>query len=336
VPAAWTDLPPPPPLAPRAPLREGEARPRVSVVMPTYRRAHLVGGTIRSLLGQTFADFELLVRDDGPGDDGTEEAVHAARSGDPRVKYHRNPKNLRMPGNLNAGIADSVGDYIAVCHDHDLYHPDFLDAYVKLLDRCPSALFAHTGIEMVDQEDKPLGQAFVGDFAELTKGADWLAFMLSAFTCPVCALTMVRREAHERHGLYDPAYGFIADVEMWMRLSRHGDVAFAARPLVRVRTREDGHEASVNPWPIYAITFAIHRRYTGALHHGPERLRREALLPLRADLHVLRELASRFRHRSPIGLGASVEPLRASAGPLSRALLPLVGPAESLVRMVRT
>jgi hypothetical protein len=189
---------------------------------------------------------------------------------------------------------------------------------------------------MVDQEDKPLGKALVGDFAELTKGRDWLEFMLSAFTCPVCALTMVRREAHERYGLYDPAYGFIADIEMWMRLSQHGDVAFAARPLVRVRTREDGHEVNLNPWPIYATTFAIHRRYVASLYRGPERLRREASLRIRADIQVFRELGSRLRHRAPMGLGASVGPLRESGGPLTRALLPLAGRVESLVRMVRT
>jgi len=330
--AAWTDLPPPPKLAPRA----AQGGPRVSVVMPTYKRAHLVGSTIRSILEQSFTDFELLVRDDGREGDGTEEAVLEAAGGDKRVKYHRNPKNLRMPGNLNAGIMESRGEFVAVCHDHNLYAPDFLSEYVKLLERHPSALFAHAGIQMVDQEDKPFGAPMIGAFAELTKGRAWLETMLGSFHCPVCALTMVRREAHERYGLYDPAYGFISDVEMWMRLSQHGDVAFAARPLIRVRNREDGHEAQVNPWPIYATTFAIHRRYIAEIFSGPERLRREISLRARADLQVFREIGSRVRHRSPIGLGASIEPLRASAGPISRALLPLVPKAELLVGGLKT
>ncbi len=328
---ASTDLPPPPVLRPRRPPADGETRPRVSIVMPTYKRARLVGETLHSLLAQSFRDFELLVRDDGPGDDGTEEAIRAAAAGDPRVKYHRNPKNLRMPANLNAGIADSVGELIAVCHDHDLYHPDFLADLVRLLDLHPSALFAHTGLEMVDQKGRPLGAVHVGPWPALTPGRVWQGTMLESFSCPVCALTLVRRDAHERHGLYDPTFGFIADVEMWMRLSEHGDVAYAARPLVRVRNREDGHDVDVNPWPIHALSFAIHRKYVPRHFHGPERLARQIALALRADKQVLHEVASRLRHGKPVGLGASLAPLRENAGPLSRVLLPLVGPLQSMI-----
>ena len=330
---ASTDMPPP--LAPRPQARDGEVRPRVSVVMPTYKRARLLGATLRSLLAQSFRDFELLVRDDGPGDDGTEEAVREAAAGDPRVRYHHNPKNLRMPANLNAGIEQSVGELIAVCHDHDLYHADFLAELVRLLDRHPRALFAHTGIEMVDQHDNPLGAVHVGPWPELTRGRVWQGVMLRSFSSPVCALTLVRREAHERYGLYDPTFGFIADVEMWLRLSEHGDVAYAARPLVRVRDREEGHDVDVNPWPIHAFSFAIHRKYVPRHFSGPMRLAKEAALALRADKQVLHEVASRLRHKKPIGLGASLGPLRASAGPLSRALLPLVGPLESLLQEKR-
>ena len=49
-------------------------RPRVSVVMPTYMRAHLLGGSIRTILNQSFEDFELLIRDDCSVD-ATEEVV---------------------------------------------------------------------------------------------------------------------------------------------------------------------------------------------------------------------------------------------------------------------
>jgi glycosyltransferase involved in cell wall biosynthesis len=335
VPVASTDLPEPPALAPRPAEAMGAARPRVSVVMPTFRRAHLIGGTIRSILDQTFTDFELLIRDDGRGDDGTEEAVRAAANGDPRVRYHRNATNLRMPMNLNAGIAESVGEFVAVCHDHDLYAPEFLADLVGLLDRHPTALFAHTGIEVVDQHDRPTGDRHIGAFAEITRGSDWLATMLASFHCPVCALTLVRREAHERFGLYNPAYGFIADVEMWMRLSDKGDVAYASKPLIRVRTREDGHEANENPWPLFAIVFAIHRRYVPRRYHGLSRVSAEARLRLRADLQVLREIAARVRRGKRPAIGAALEPLRASAGPLSRSILTILGPVESLLAEVK-
>src|SRR5947209_15553564 len=75
--------------------REGKG-PEVTIVMPTFRRANAIGESIESLLKGTWTDFELLVRDDGDGTDGTERAVFAAANGDPRVRYHRNHSNLRM------------------------------------------------------------------------------------------------------------------------------------------------------------------------------------------------------------------------------------------------
>lgn len=313
---------PPPPLPPRRGSEMGG--PRVSIVMPTYRRAHLIGLTIQSILDQSFRDFELLIRDDGREDDGTEQAVQKAAAGDPRVHYHRNPKNLGMPGNLNGGIEASTGEYIAVCHDHDLYAPHYIERLAALLDRRPSALFAHCGIEIVDQQGQPLGDRLVGPWAELTSGRAWLAVMLRSFHCPVCALTLVRRSAHERLGLYHPAYGFIADVEMWMRLSEAGDVAFVAEPLVRVRNREDDHAVTADSWPVIATTLAIHRRYLPRRYHGIDGLVGRLKLDARADLLVAREIASRLRRGRPLAFGKSAPRIRAFAGPAGKVLTALL------------
>ena len=58
--------------------------PMVSVVMPTYNRAHIIGDSIQSVLDQTFPDFELIIVDDGSSDD-TETVVGGFN--DPRMRY---------------------------------------------------------------------------------------------------------------------------------------------------------------------------------------------------------------------------------------------------------
>lgn len=272
--------------APRLAPRAAPGGPRVSVVMPTFRRPHQIGESIRTLLEGTWSDFELLVRDEGDGDDGTAEAVHAAAAGDPRVRYHRNPQRLGVAGNLNAGIAETGGELVAVCHDHDLYRPGYLAGLVEALDRHPTALYAHCAIDVIDQEGMQLS-TYSAPWAELTPGGDWLRYMLTRLDCPVCALSLVRREAHERFGLYDPGYGFITDVELWMRLAASGDVAYVRTPLIGVRTREPGHEASVDPLPNLRLAGAIHRRYLHAAHALPAAAARRA----RLELRLLRERA---------------------------------------------
>jgi GT2 family glycosyltransferase len=265
-------------------------------VMPTYRRAHQIGESIRSLLEGTFVDFELLVRDDGNGTDGTSQAVTEAAGGDVRVRYHRNCEPLHMPGNLNAGIQESCGEVIAVCHDHDLYKPNFLSTSLKTLDVHQSALFIHCAIDVVRQDGSYVC-SHVGDWSELTPGYSWLKVMLNTLHCPVCALTLVRREAHEKYGLYDPRYGFISDVEMWMRLSRHGDVAFVAAPLIQVRQREPDHAAKSNWATLLRTTAAIHRRYLPHAYGGGMCVYQRLRLESRVSRQMLIGAASQAKHR---------------------------------------
>ncbi len=78
--------------------------PTVSIVLPTYNRAYCIGRTIDSVLAQGFADWELIVCDDCSSDDTTE-VVRGYWSADSRIRYHRNPQRLGLPGNRNSGIA---------------------------------------------------------------------------------------------------------------------------------------------------------------------------------------------------------------------------------------
>ena len=252
--------------------RGTELGPRVSIVMPTFRRSSQIGESIRSLLDGDYQDFELLVRDDGDGTDGTQAAVAAAAAGDNRVRYHRNAVNLGIARNLNAGILESRGEFISVCHDHDLYRVGFLKSMVAALDRHSSALYVHCASDLVMQDGTKFARPEIQDFSELTAGNEWLKFMLSTPHCPVCALTLVRRIAHERWGLYNPAYGFITDIDMWMRLSAHGDVAYVQEPHLLLRVREEGHPAIWNWAEITQNLFRIHVQHIPCAYGGWRRL----------------------------------------------------------------
>jgi glycosyltransferase involved in cell wall biosynthesis len=267
--------------------------------MPTYRRAEHIGGAIRSLLTGEWSDFELVVQDDGDGSDGTREAVDAASEGDPRVRYVRNQRNLGLPGNLNAAVASSTGKLIAMCHDHDLYRPSFLRRMVETIRRHPSALFVHCAIREITQTGE-VTRTHVGGWPELTNGHDWLRYMLSRLDCPVCALTVVRREAHEEFGMYDPAFGFVADIDLWMRLSCQGDVAYVGEPIIDVREREAGHpyQEVTNTIAVYKKVAAIHRKYIPLAFGGAERAARRIQLEWQIRRSILRIRAGSLARRA--------------------------------------
>jgi len=81
-----------------------EKIPTVSVIIPTYNRAHLVGRAIRSVLNQTFQDFEIIVVDDG-STDNTEEVVKSFN--DPRIRDIRHEQNRGGSAARNTGIGMS-------------------------------------------------------------------------------------------------------------------------------------------------------------------------------------------------------------------------------------
>jgi hypothetical protein len=111
--------------------------------------------------------------------------------------------------------------------------------------------------------------------------------MLGRPDCPVCALTVVSSDTYQRFGLYDPSYGFVSDVEMWMRLSLYGDVAYVRRPLIQVREREQNRQINQGSLLIDKTVARIHRRYLGLAYAPVQRVSKR----LGLELRVARRLA---------------------------------------------
>src|SRR5690606_17474252 len=110
-------------------------RPRVSVVMPARNAADTVARAVRSVLAQTFPDFELLVVDDGSTDE-TADAALAAAAGDARLRILDRGR-CGLVAALNAGIDAARGRLIARLDADDEMLPRRLEAQVALLDERP-------------------------------------------------------------------------------------------------------------------------------------------------------------------------------------------------------
>lgn len=110
----------------------GSSPPLVSVILPTYNWSTVLRHSIRTVLWQSFADFELLVVGDACDDD-TEDVVAGFR--EPRIRWHnleRNSGNQAAPN--NAGLAMARGKYVAYAHQDDLWMPEHLSVLVRALE----------------------------------------------------------------------------------------------------------------------------------------------------------------------------------------------------------
>lgn len=115
--------------------------PLVTVVIPTYNRATMVGRAIESVLQQTFSDFEIVVVDDS-SHDNTESVVKGF--GDHRVRYIRHEINKKLPATRNTGIANARGQYIAFLDDDDQWKKDKLCKQIDAIQNCEAVLCAST------------------------------------------------------------------------------------------------------------------------------------------------------------------------------------------------
>lgn len=102
--------------------------------MTLYNKGPFVEEAVRSVLAQTFTDFELLVVDDASTDDGRS---RIAAIGDPRIRIVSMDRNRGRPAAANRGFQESRGRYVAILDADDLMTPDRLGMQVAFMDRHP-------------------------------------------------------------------------------------------------------------------------------------------------------------------------------------------------------
>jgi glycosyltransferase involved in cell wall biosynthesis len=215
--------------------------PRVSITIPTYNRAHLVGAAVRSVLEQSFADFELFVSDNASTDD-TEGVV--AGFADPRVTYLRSDENLGHFWNLSRGLHLGSAPYVAVLPDDDLWLPGNLEKKVAVLDSDPEIGLVHSGYKRVVRDR--LGRAhevdiFTDGTSDATVGSTEMVRRLLLTRASIDYPTAVIRRS-----MLDPSDGFAPedkgadDVALALRLAvKAGRIGYLADPLVAILFHDD-------------------------------------------------------------------------------------------------
>ena len=109
-------------------------KPKVTIIMATYNRAHFIVETLHSIQKQTFGDWECLVIDDG-GTDNTQEVITPILEQDNRFHFFKRPDVYLkgLPGCRNYGLDLAQGDFIIFFDDDDIVHPDLLKICLQIV-----------------------------------------------------------------------------------------------------------------------------------------------------------------------------------------------------------
>lgn len=178
---------------------------KISVIMGLYNTPFdYLEACVKSILGQTLKDFELIVIDDGST---IEYADFFKNFNDDRIKYSKLDKNCGPGGARNIGIKQAKGEYIAIVDSDDIYLPNRLELQSQYLDENPN-------IELLSGEYK---QSNNGKISKLPiEHEDIKVFMLfnSPFTSPA---VMYRKDAFAKKNLYYPEHiHFGEDYQLWI------------------------------------------------------------------------------------------------------------------------
>jgi glycosyltransferase involved in cell wall biosynthesis len=199
---------------------------RVSVVIPTHNRAHLIQRALRSVLEQTVQDWECFVVDDGSVDD-TESVVRAI--GDARVQYLRHPVNRGGSAARNTGIRAAQGKWVGFLDSDDEWLPRKLERQLAQLEasELPDLALVYSGFTTVrgDSETPPTAPVYRGRVFDQ---------LLRSNVIGSTSLALVRRDVLLALGGFDEALPAKQDVDLWLRLARDHQVDFVPEPLVRM------------------------------------------------------------------------------------------------------
>ena len=241
-------------------------RPRISVILPVRNGLPFLEAAIASVLAQSFADFELLVIDDG----STDGSAGVARAfGDPRLRVVA-VEGRGLARALNVGLAEAAGEFVARQDADDVSHPQRFARQVAFLDANPRVGLLATRTAFVDAEgapaDTPWTRAVHGQW-DAALAPDAIAALMPLTCCIVHGTVMARREALGAVRGYREDLPVAQDYDLWLRLLPH-------------------HQFAKLPEPLY--TFRLHGAQTSADSHAEQR--RQAIA---AKLRYLRGVIHR-------------------------------------------
>lgn len=189
--------------------------PQISVIVPAYGVAHLLGEALDSLLAQDFSDWEAIVIDDGAPDD-VAGAVHPYLA-DGRIRFLTTP-NRGVSAARNHAIAESRAPLIALLDGDDLYRPEYLTAMVAAMNADPGATIAACNARVFGAVAKE--ELVVGDDQNRSATASLADVLDRRFMIYIGAT--FRRAAFERIGGFDTLMTNSEDFDLWVRLLMDG------------------------------------------------------------------------------------------------------------------
>lgn len=230
------------------------ARPRVSIVTPSYNQGRFLERTIQSVLAQRYPDIEYIVVDGGSTDD----SVSILRRYEGRLQW-TSERDEGQTDAINKGLARSSGSVQAYLNSDDTLAPDAIEKVVGFLSQRPEVDLVYGDANYVDEEDRVTGRYNTAEYS----------FERLMFDCCICQPAAFWRTSIARTvGPFDASLDLVMDYDYWLRIDRAGGkLQYLPEVLANSRLYPDTKTLSRRR-DIYREIFEVCRRHGGYVHHN--------------------------------------------------------------------
>ena len=228
-----------------------QARPHVSVCIPVYNGEPFLAETIRSVLDQSYRDFELVILDNA-STDGTARIAHPLT--DPRVRVETNPTTIAQPDNWRAAVDLCRAPLIKLLCADDLLHSRCLEYQVVPMETDPGLALVAARRDMIDERSRVLvpRRGLVG-LTGVRSSVEVARAVVRNGANPIGEPNGVlfRREHYFAVGGWRPERRWVMDLDLWLRLLQYGEFLGLPETLAAFRIGRESLTAD-NETAIYA------------------------------------------------------------------------------------
>lgn len=289
--------------------------PLISVIMPCHNASSYLESSIKSVIDQTFRDFELIIVDDASTDSSLSIAKNVS-SLDNRVKVYKSDTNLGPGGARNFAIQRAQGEWLAILDSDDRFLQEKLQKQVKIIELSDDKLvLLGTGCFHINEKGDRLAEFRYPRKSVILKNR---LFRLKAF--PPHSTLIYRATAVQALGGFNEAFPRAQDFDLWLRLADVGDFSCIAEPLVEYRIHEGNitHSTAKEGYTQfqYAIAASVCRKLRKSGFVDPSLSSKEALwsdfmkhmaVQIRQSGEIeYREWKKQLFHSTPTGNGTKL------------------------------
>lgn len=215
-----------------------KSAPKIEVFIPSYNGEKYIGKAIQSLLNQTYTDFYLHIVDNSSKDD-TLKIVKEIK--DKRIIIHKNKRNIGMFSNMNKCLSIAKASYVKILCCDDILDPKCLEKQVNILEKNSRVSLVFGSSSVISAEGKPFFRRRFFSSDLLIPGEILIKKILKSGRNPIGepSSIMLRRDIiTKKKIIFDKSFSYISDLDMWIKILKHGDGYYIDELLSSFRIHE--------------------------------------------------------------------------------------------------